>query len=78
VVVTDIQMRGPSGIELCEWLSANRPDVPAVVITAFGSLDAAIAAIRAGAHDFTAEAVRGRGAVFRLERALRHRHCSRR
>jgi two-component system, NtrC family, response regulator AtoC len=42
VVVTDIRMRGPSGIDLCEWLTANRPDVPAVVITAFGSLDAAM------------------------------------
>jgi two-component system response regulator AtoC len=74
VVVTDIQMRGPSGIELCEWLSANRPDVPAVVITAFGSLDAAIAAIRAGAHDFLPKPFEVEELVFRLERALRHRH----
>jgi len=73
VVVTDIQMRGGSGIELCEWLSANRPDVPAIVITAFGSLDAAIAAIRAGAHDFLPKPFELEELVFRLERALRHR-----
>ena len=41
-VITDVRMRERSGIELCEWLRANRPDVPVVVITGFGSLDTAI------------------------------------
>jgi two-component system response regulator HydG len=72
-VVTDIQMRGQSGIELCEWLRANRPDVPVVVITGFGSLDTAIAAIRAGAHDFLAKPFEVEELTFRLEHALRHR-----
>jgi two-component system response regulator HydG len=52
VVVTDLNMPGTSGLELCERATANRPDVPVVVITAFGSLDTAVAAIRAGAYDF--------------------------
>jgi len=73
-VVTDIRMRGPSGIELCEWLRANRPDVPVVVITGFGSLESAIAAIRAGAHDFMPKPLEVEELAFRLERALRHRH----
>src|SRR5690242_11718989 len=38
VVVTDLNMHGVSGIELCERVVANRPDVPVVVLTAFGSL----------------------------------------
>ena len=52
VVVTDLNMRGMNGLELCERIVADRPDVPVVVITAFGSLETAIAAIRAGAYDF--------------------------
>ena len=72
-VITDIQMRGPSGIDLCEWLHQNRPDVPVVVITGFGGIDAAIAAIRAGAHDFLPKPFEFEELVFRLERALRHR-----
>ena len=44
VVVTDLNMREMSGIELCERVAANRPDVPVVVLTAFGSLDTAVAA----------------------------------
>ena len=47
VVVTDLNMREMSGIDLCERVAQNRPAVPVVVITAFGSLDTAVAAIRA-------------------------------
>ncbi len=60
VVLTDLNMRGMSGIELCERVGANRPDIPVVVITAFGSLDTAIAAIRAGAYDFVTKPVETR------------------
>ncbi len=52
VVVTDLRMKGMNGIELCERVVANRPDVPVIVMTAFGSLETAIATIRAGAFDF--------------------------
>ena len=52
VVLSDLNMPGMNGIELCERLVANRPDIPVIIITAFGSLETAIAAIRAGAHDF--------------------------
>ncbi len=48
-VITDLNMRGISGIELCQRITDSRPDVPVIVITAFGSLDTAVAAIRAGA-----------------------------
>ena len=49
VVLTDVKMPGMTGIQLCEQIVANRPDVPVVVMTAFGSLETAIAAMRAGA-----------------------------
>ena len=52
VVVSDVRLGGMTGLELCERLSARRPDVPVILITAFGDLDTAIAALRAGAHDF--------------------------
>jgi DNA-binding NtrC family response regulator len=52
VVVTDINMRGTDGIEVCRQLAHSHPDLPVIVITAFGSMDAAIGALRAGAVDF--------------------------
>lgn len=51
-IVSDVRLGGMSGLELCERLSARRPDVPVILITAFGDLQLAIAALRAGAHDF--------------------------
>ena len=52
VVATDLNMKGMSGIDLCRKVVANREDIPVVVITAFGSMETAVAAIRAGAYDF--------------------------
>src|SRR4051812_480753 len=57
VVVTDLRMGGTSGIQLCERLVANRGDVPVIVLTAFGSFETAVAAIRAGAYDFISKPV---------------------
>ena len=76
VVVTDVRMRGTDGIQLCAQLREARPDVPVLVITAFGSLDTAVAAIRAGAFDFLAKPFEIEELVFRLDRALQHRRLA--
>src|SRR5688572_20844199 len=52
VVLTDLNMAGTSGIDLCRLFSDGWPDVPVIVITAFGSMETAILSIRAGAYDF--------------------------
>jgi DNA-binding NtrC family response regulator len=76
VVVTDVKMQGLSGIELCERVTASRPELPVLVITAFGSLDTAIAAIRVGAHDFLTKPFEVEELAFRLDRALQHRRLT--
>jgi two-component system response regulator HydG len=73
VVVTDLNMRGIGGIELCEHVVANRPDVPVVVLTAFGNLESAISAIRAGAYDFINKPVEIDVLAIAAERAATHR-----
>lgn len=72
VIVTDLNMPGVNGLELCERVTANRPDVPVVVITAFGSLDTAVAAIRAGAYDFITKPFEMDGLRLTLDRAVQH------
>jgi two-component system, NtrC family, response regulator AtoC len=72
-VVSDLKMNGMSGVELCERIVQSCPDVAVIVITAFGSLDSAVAAIRAGAHDFITKPFQTEQLVLTLERALRHR-----
>ena len=72
-IVTDLNMRGMNGIELCERIVANRPDVPVIVITAFGNLETAIGAIRAGAYDFITKPFDVDALVLTLDRAAQHR-----
>jgi two-component system response regulator HydG len=73
VVVTDLNMQGTSGLELCQQVVANRPDLPVVVVTAFGSLETAIGAIRAGAYDFVTKPFEMEDIALTLERAVQHR-----
>ncbi|MGO9708803.1 MAG: sigma-54-dependent transcriptional regulator [Polyangiaceae bacterium] len=73
VVLTDLNMRGTNGIELCERVVAARPDMPVVLLTGFGSLDAAVAAMRAGAYDFLSKPVKLDVLAIALQRALQHR-----
>ncbi len=73
VVLTDLMMPGMDGIEFCRRLAANRPDVPVIVMTAFGSLETAIAAIRAGAYDFVTKPIELELLAVILRRAIERR-----
>ncbi|RKH08816.1 sigma-54-dependent Fis family transcriptional regulator [Corallococcus praedator] len=72
-VLTDLRMPGMDGLALCERIVLNRPDIPVVVVTAFGSLETAVAAIRAGAYDFITKPIDLDALVLVLERAVQHR-----
>ena len=55
IVVTDIRMPGESGLELCAEIAGNRPDLPVILMTAFGDTRAVSLGLRAGASDFLAK-----------------------
>jgi two-component system response regulator AtoC len=73
VVVTDLNLGGLDGIALCQRIVEDHPDVPVVVLTAYGSLDTAIAAIRVGAYDFINKPVEMDVLEIALNRAIAHR-----
>jgi DNA-binding NtrC family response regulator len=52
VVVTDLVMPRLGGMELLRRVSTDWPDVPVILITAHGSVDSAVAALKAGAFDY--------------------------
>ena len=72
VVLTDVRMRHHDGIELCARLVERYPGVPVVVMTAFGSIDTAVAAMRAGACDFLTKPLDVELFAMTLERAIAH------
>lgn len=57
VCVSDVRMSEMSGTALCRALVARRPRLPVILVTGFGCLEAAVAAIRAGAYDFLSKPV---------------------
>ena len=52
VVLTDLMMPGTTGLELLPAVKQVAPDVEVVLMTAFGSVEAAVSAMREGAYDF--------------------------
>ncbi len=52
VVLTDLMMPGTTGLELLPAVKQVAPDVEVVLMTAYGSVEAAVNAMREGAYDF--------------------------
>ncbi|MBW2733228.1 MAG: sigma-54-dependent Fis family transcriptional regulator [Deltaproteobacteria bacterium] len=51
-VITDLRMPHMDGMELLRRISADYPDVPVIILTAHGSVDNAVAAVKLGAFDY--------------------------
>ena len=52
LVVTDLKLKDGSGLDILNYIKAHHPRVSLIVITAHGSVDSAIEAIRGGAYDY--------------------------
>ena len=52
LVLTDVRMPEMDGVELMTHLKAMQPDLPVIVLTAHGTIDAAVEAMKVGAFDY--------------------------
>lgn len=52
IIISDIKMPRMSGMELLSYVRKNRPDIPIVMITAYGTIKQAVEALKAGAMDY--------------------------
>ncbi len=55
--LTDMNLPDGNGIELVSWIQQHCPNTPVAVITAYGNMDTAIEALKAGAFDFVSKPV---------------------
>ena len=74
LILTDLRMPGVDGLDLVKSLKQSYPDLPAVMITAQGTIEAAVQAMRGGAEDFllkpcTPDAIEA--VIDRIERTTR-------
>jgi two-component system, NtrC family, response regulator HydG len=72
VVLTDLGMAEMNGLTLCERVLGIRPDMPVIVLTGQGSMEAAIASLRAGAYDFITKPVDANLLAHSVARAVQH------
>ena len=72
-VVTDLKMPGMDGLALLNHLVDADPDLPVVLMTAYGCINDAVGAMKAGAFDFVQKPFEGDQLVMVVKRAVKHR-----
>src|ERR1041384_2894206 len=70
LVLTDLRMPNGSGLDVLRAARAADADVPVIVMTAFGSIDEAVQAMKDSAHDFLQKPVDSNHLLLLVERAL--------
>ena len=71
VVLTDLRMKGMLGTELLAEVKRRYPDIGVILMTAFGSVETAVEAMRHGASDYLTKPVKTEELVRVVERAIR-------
>ncbi len=72
VVLADLRMPGGSGLEVLRAASSRSPGSILVVLTAYGSLESAIDALRIGVHDFVLKPVNLQALVRKVDLLVEH------
>src|ERR1043166_4971986 len=70
LVLTDLRMPNGSGLDVLRAARMSDPDVPVILMTAFGSIDEGVQAMKDGAHDFLQKPVDSNHLLLLVERAL--------
>jgi two-component system response regulator AtoC len=76
LLLVDVRLPGMSGLEVTRAVRATHPDLPVVVMTAFGSMEIAIEAIREGAFDYTSKPMNLEELKQTVSRALAQRSAA--
>ena len=71
IVLTDLMLKETSGLGLLKHIHDNKPGLPVIVLTQYGTIDSAVEATRLGAVDYVTKPFRIEELRSRLERAAR-------
>lgn len=70
-VVTDLYMPGISGMDILRYCQTHRAHVPVVVITAYGTVESAVAALKSGAFDYISKPFEQKDLLDTVRKAVR-------
>lgn len=71
-VVTDLSMPGMSGVDLLGEIRAFDEDLPVILMTAFGTVQTAVEAMKRGAFDYLTKPFEGDELLITIKRAIQH------
>ena len=77
LIISDIKMPQMSGLELTEKLKSLRPEIPVILITAFGSIETAVEAMNKGAFHYIVKPFKLTEMLVNVERAIEYRQLQR-
>jgi two-component system response regulator GlrR len=72
----DLMLENQDGISLMENVHAITPDVPAIILTAHGTIETAVEAMRKGAYSYLTKPFEPRDLLVQIDRALEHRRLN--
>lgn len=70
LIISDVQMPGIDGYEFLDFVKTNYPDIPMVLMTAYGDVPKAVAAIKSGAADYITKPFQAEVLIETIERFL--------
>jgi two-component system response regulator AtoC len=70
VVISDMRMEGSTGMDLLSWIRENCPETEMILLTAYGSVEGAVEAMKLGAYDYLCKPVDRRRLALLIEKAL--------
>ena len=73
LVLSDLRMPGIDGLELCHRLRERWPDLPVIVVTAHGTIESAVGAMKEGASDFVLKPTSPEALRIAIDRVARTR-----
>jgi two-component system NtrC family response regulator len=74
LVLTDMKMPKMSGIELLDEFNRLYPDLPVIIMTAYGTVEKAVTAMKKGAFDYILKPFKNEEILITIAKALEHRH----
>lgn len=70
LIITDLMMPGRTGLDLLQRIKGGDLDTTVIMVTAFGSVETAVAAMRSGAYDYITKPIDYEALLVAVNRAM--------
>lgn len=70
LVILDMKLPGMGGLEILKKIKENNPDIPVIMLTAFGDIKTAVEAMKQGAQDFVTKPFDNNAMIITIRKAL--------